>query len=171
MKSKAVAGSLLALTMFAGGCSGGGEETVSITETDTEATQIETRVHPNEQFVRDGYAAFNRKDMQEVMEKFDDDITFVIPGKSLQSGTFAGKSEVGRYFQIVGQHTAGTHRLEIHDVIAKDDRVLVLTQALGERGSEKFDMTVVHIWGIEGGKLTELLLFPADQYAFDDFWS
>jgi hypothetical protein len=32
-------------------------------------------------------------------------------------------------------------------------------------------MTVVHIWGVEGGKLTELLLYPADQYAFDEFWS
>jgi ketosteroid isomerase-like protein len=175
MKRKAVAGSLLALTMFAGGCSGGGEETVSTTATEQEATQAgtlgDTGVHPNEQFVRDGYAAFNRKDMPAVMGIFADDITFVIPGKSLQAGTFAGKGEVGRYFQIIGKHTAGTHRLEIQDVIAKDDRVLVLTRALGERGSEKFDMTVVHIWRVESGKLTELLLYPADQYAFDEFWS
>ncbi|HEX2178183.1 MAG TPA: nuclear transport factor 2 family protein [Actinomycetota bacterium] len=131
----------------------------------------ETGVHPNEQFVRDGYAAFNRKDMDAVMGIFADNIRFVVPGRSIQSGTFSGKSEAGRYFQIVGRHTSGTHRLEIQDVVANDDRVLVMARALGERGAELFDMTVVHIWRVEGGKLTELLLFPADQYAFDEFWS
>lgn len=128
-------------------------------------------VHPNEQFVRDGYDAFNRKDLPAVMGMFDDDIRIVVPGRSIQSGTFAGKDEVRSYFQILGRHTSGTHRLEILDVIAKDDRVLVLTRAMGERGADRFDMTVVHLWRMEGGKLTELLLFPADQYAFDEFWS
>jgi ketosteroid isomerase-like protein len=148
---------------------------MSTTATEQQATRSgtsgDTGVHPNEQFLRDGYAAFNRRDVPAVMEMFADDIRFVIPGKNIKAGTFAGKSEVGRYFQIVGKHTAGTHRLEIQDVIAKDDRVLVVTRALGEHGPDKLDMTVLHIWRIEGGKATELLLYPADQYAFDEFWT
>lgn len=128
-------------------------------------------MHPNETFIRNGYQAFNRGDVTAVMEMLDDSIAFVVPGKSLQSGRFSGKDEVRRYFSILKKHTSGTHRLEVEDVVAKDDRVVVVTRALGERDAARFDMTVVHIWRLDGGKLTELLLLPTDQYAFDEFWS
>jgi hypothetical protein len=32
-------------------------------------------------------------------------------------------------------------------------------------------MTLVHIWELVDGKLAKMSLLPADQYAFDAFWS
>ena len=128
-------------------------------------------MHPDEQLLRECYEAFNARDIPALMARLSDDIAFTIPGSSVQSGTFAGKQEVGRYFSIVRDHTAGTHRLEVLDVLANDARAIALHRALGERGDDVFDMTVVHVVEIADGKATSVHIIPTDQYAFDAFWS
>ncbi len=128
-------------------------------------------MHPNERLLRDAYDAFGRRDIPALMAGLSDDIAFVIPGNSVQSGTFAGKQEVGRYFSIVQAHTGGTHRVEVLDVLANDERAVALLRALGERGDDVFDLTVVHICPVSDGKITEVRIIPTDQYAFDAFWS
>ena len=128
-------------------------------------------MHPNEQILRDCYDAFGRRDIPGLLGLCSDDIAFKIPGSSVQSGTFAGQEEAARYFSIVQKHTAGTHRLEVLDVLANETRAIALLRALGERGDDVFDMTVVHICAIADGKVTEVRIIPTDQYAFDAFWS
>jgi uncharacterized protein len=128
-------------------------------------------VHPNEEAVLEAYDAFARRDMPALFELLSEEITFVIPGKSIQAGTFAGKEEVRRYFSIARAHTGGTHRVEVLDLLANDRRVVALVRALGERGDRALDMMVVQIWQLSDGKLAKLSLIPADQYAFDAFWS
>jgi ketosteroid isomerase-like protein len=128
-------------------------------------------VHPNEEVVRGAYEAFARRDMPALLEMMSDEITFVISGQSMQSGIFAGKEEIRRYFSIAGSHTKGTHRVEVVDLLVNDIRAVALVRALGERGDQTFDMTVVHIWQLSDGQLAKLWLIPADQYAFDAFWS
>ena len=128
-------------------------------------------MHPNEEAVRQGYEAFARRDLPALMDLFSDEITFVVPGRSIQSGTFSGKDEVGRYFSLVGAHTEGTHRVEVLDLLANDSRAVALVRALGRRGDQVFDMTVIHIWEMADQRPVKLLLLPADQYAFDAFWS
>jgi hypothetical protein len=128
-------------------------------------------VHPNEEVVRGVYEAFARRDMPALLAMMSDEITFVISGRSIQSGTFSGKEEVRRYFSIAGSHTEGTHRVEVLDLLANDLRAVALVRALGQRGDQTFDMTVVHIWQLSDGQLAKLWLIPADQYAFDAFWS
>ena len=128
-------------------------------------------IHPNEELVRASYAAFARREMTSVMQLFSDDITFVVSGRSIQSGTFSGKDAVGRYFAICREHTAGTHRIEVLDVLANDTRVVALLRASGEHGDAVFDMTVVHVWRVSGATASEVSIIPTDQYAFDAFWS
>lgn len=128
-------------------------------------------MHPNEELARDAYEAFRNKDIPKVMELMTEDIKFVVPGKSIQSGTFKGKSEVGRYFTIVGKHTAGTHTVEVLDVFADDTQVIALLRALGDHEDKEFDMTVVHLLKVSDEKVSEVSIIPTDQYAFDEFWS
>lgn len=128
-------------------------------------------MHPNEQLVRSAYDAFRHRDMPFLLELLSDDITFEIPGTSIQAGTFSGKQDIARYFSIVNEHTAGTHRVQVIDVLANDARAVALVRALGEHGSDTFDMTVVHLWRLSGGKATEVSIIPVDQYTFDRFWS
>ena len=128
-------------------------------------------MHPNEEAVRKGYDAFARRDLPALLESLSNEITFVIPGKSIQSGTFSGKEEVRRYFSIVAAHTGGTHRVEVLDLLAGDLHVIGLVRALGQRGDQSLDMTVVHIWQLSDGEPARVSIIPTDQYAFDAFWS
>jgi ketosteroid isomerase-like protein len=128
-------------------------------------------MNPNEETVRATYDAFRNKDIPAVMEKISDDFKMVVPGRSIQSGTFAGKQELGRYFSIVGQFTAGTHTVEPIEVLAKDDTVVALLRATGTHEHDVFDMTVIHVMKVVDGKVVDLKIIPTDQYAFDDFWS
>lgn len=128
-------------------------------------------MHPNEAAVRKAYAAFAKRDMPALMRVFSEQIMFVVPGRSIQSGTFSGKEEVGRYFSLLRAHAGGSHRVEVVDVLANDLRAIALVRAVGQRGDKALDMLVVHIWDLVDGKPAKLLLLPVDQYAFDAFWS
>jgi len=137
----------------------------------TPDSKEDTPAHPNAELARGAYAAFNSKDIPTVMGMLADTVVFEVPGRSVQSGTFAGKDEVGRYFSIVGKFTAGTHTVEPIDVLANDDRYVALLRAYGEHGGKVFDMTVVHVVEIADGKVARVSIIPSDQYAFDSFWS
>lgn len=50
----------------------------------------------NEEAVRAAYAAFRKKNIPGVMETIADDFRMVVPGKSIQSGTFDGKDGLRR---------------------------------------------------------------------------
>ncbi len=128
-------------------------------------------VHPNEELLRRGYEAFNSKDMRTVFGLFADDISLIVPGRSPQAGTFKGKAKVQRYFSMVGEHTAGTHRVHILHALTDDTRAFLLVRALGQHEDKVLDMPVLHLWRLSNGKVTELSLVPTDQYAFDEFWS
>ena len=127
-------------------------------------------MHPNERLVRDAYDLFTRRDIPALLELCSD-MTLSVSGRSVQSGTFVGREGMARYFSIVSEHTGGTHRVEVLDVLADDTRAVALLRALGERGDDVFDMTVVHVFRIAGGRLTEMAIIPFDQYGFDAFWS
>ena len=128
-------------------------------------------VHPNEEAVRAAYSAFQRKDLPAVMERFSDDVTFIVPGRSVQSGTFAGKPEVGRYFSIVGKFSGGTHTVEPNEILADDNTVIAQVRATGTHEGDVFDMTVLHVMKVRDRLVTELRIIPTDQYAFDAFWT
>ena len=66
-----------------------------------------------------------------VTNLFADDIVFYIPGCSQQSGDFSGRKGIAIYFSKVGELSGGTHRLEIHDVLANDEHVTALLRANG----------------------------------------
>lgn len=127
--------------------------------------------HPNEDLLRSAYDAFNRQDVATVMSLLADDIVFHISGRSKQSGDFSGKNGASAYFSKVGELSGGTHRVEIHDVLANDEHAVALLRAKAERDNKTFDMNVVHVCHVTQGKATELWILPSDQYAFDEFWS
>ena len=138
---------------------------------ETEKTERVDSAQAKEELARSAYAAFNKKDIPTVMGMFADGILWEVPGKSVQSGVFNGKSEVGRYFSIVGKFTAGTHTVEPLELLATDDGVVALLRARGQHEAKTFDMTVIHLIEISDGKVTKLSIIPTDQYAFDAFWS
>ena len=127
--------------------------------------------HPNEDLLRKGFDAFGRGDMDALRELFADDVVWHFPGKGQLAGDYRGKEEVlgflGKSFELSG----GTLRLEIHDVLANDEHVAVLSTLSAERGGRSFRSNGVQVLHIVDGRAVESWLHPDDQYATDEFWS
>ena len=93
--------------------------------------------HPNEDLVREGFAAFGRGDLDALQSQFfAEDIRWHFPGRSPFGGDFEGVAEVigwlGRSFEA----SDGTIRLELHDVVANDEHAVALFTAPRRAGGQ-----------------------------------
>jgi uncharacterized protein len=128
--------------------------------------------HPNEDLVREGYAAFGRGDLEMLQNRFfAAGIRWHFPGRSPFGGDYTGIGEVmtwlGRSFEASG----GTVRIQLHDVIGNDEHVVALTTVRAEREGRNLEDNTVQVFHIHDGKATEVWTHPADLYATDEFWS
>jgi ketosteroid isomerase-like protein len=128
--------------------------------------------HPNEDLVRQGYAAFGTGDLDALQNRFfAEDIRWHFPGRSPFGGDYAGMAEVlgwlGRSFEA----SEGTIRVELRDVIGNDEHVVALTTIRAERAGKKLNDDTVQVFRVRDGKVTEVWSHPADLYASDEFWS
>lgn len=126
--------------------------------------------HPNEDLVRRGYDAFMAGDMETLNELFADDIVWHAPGRNALSGDHRGKDAVFAVFAKLAELTGGTFKLEIHDVLANDEHVVVLARSTAERDGKRLDDNGVQVFHVSDGKVTEQWLHPGDVYASDAFF-
>ena len=128
--------------------------------------------HPNEEIVRNGYAAFLGGDLAALNDLFDEDIVWHAPGRHPLAGDFRGKDEVFGAFAKLFELSGGTFSLEIHDILADDEHAVVLARATGSRPDGRtLDDNSVQVFHMRDGKVTEQWLHPGDVYAGDEFWN
>jgi hypothetical protein len=128
--------------------------------------------HPNEDFVRDGYAAFGRGDIQTLKDTFfAEDIRWHFPGKSQMAGDYQGVDDVlawlGKTFELSG----GTITIDLHDVIGNDEHVVSLSTVRAQREGQSYEDNTAQVFHIKDGKVTEVWANPGDIYATDAFWA
>ena len=125
----------------------------------------------NAELVRGGYEAFGKGDIPAVVAIWSDDIVWHISGRSPLARDYTGAAEVLGFFGQLQELSGGSFALEIHDVLASDDHVVVLVSQTGHRGDKSMNTPAAHIWHVENGKATEFWGAVYDLYAADDFWS
>lgn len=130
-------------------------------------------VHPNETLVRSFLGAVLEGDMDQAAEFLADDVVWHFAGRSPLSGEYRGKEGVAQFggaiTRLLGESGA-EHRLELHDVVANDDHVVVLWRRIAERGSDRLDSNGVGVYHVGDGKVTEAWVVHEDQYAADEFF-
>jgi uncharacterized protein len=129
--------------------------------------------HPNEELLREAFAAFQRGDLAALQSKyFAEDIRYHVPGRSQVSGDYQGTTEVFGFFGRLFELSGGTLRIEVHDVLANDVHGVALYNVRAEReGRELADNQILIAHPTPDGKAAEIWTQSADQYAFDEFWS
>jgi ketosteroid isomerase-like protein len=127
--------------------------------------------HPNENLVRRGYEAFAQGDVQAVKEIFADDIVFHVPGRGLISGEYRGRDAVLEFFAKSQELSAGTLRIELHDLAATDEHAIALQVNRAERGGKTLQARVVGVYHVHDGKATEAWFLTDRQEENDEFWS
>jgi uncharacterized protein len=73
----------------------------------------------------------------------------------------------GHFMELSG----GTFRLQVDELLAKDDRVVVLCTENARRGGRSWSSPQVHVWTVKNGRATVFWEYPGDQQAADEFWS
>ena len=128
--------------------------------------------HPNEDLVREGFAAFGRGDMDTLRKQFfADDVRWHVSGRSPLAGDYEGPEQVIQYFARVIELTDGTFSIELHDVLANDEHAAALITIRGERAGKQLNDNTVLTYHIRDGKVTEVWGHATDLYAVDEVFS
>jgi ketosteroid isomerase-like protein len=126
--------------------------------------------HPNAELFRRGYTAFQSGDLDTVRSLFAADIVWHTPGKSHLAGDYRGVDATLGLFMKQFEETAGTFKVDVHDIVANDEHAVAMATVSGDKGGKHIEDRYVHVVHIGGGKLTESWIFSDHQDAVDDFW-
>jgi ketosteroid isomerase-like protein len=128
--------------------------------------------HPNEDVVRETFAAFGRGDVDAAQKHWAEDIRFHVPGRNPRAGDYEGIEQVRQFYAGLAEDvTGGTVSSELHDVLANDEHAVVLMTIRRERAGKQWDDNTVVVYHIRNGKITEVWSHATDQYAVDEFLS
>jgi ketosteroid isomerase-like protein len=127
--------------------------------------------HPNEEFARTGAEALSKGDMQTFLEQQADDVIVHFPGRGPLAGDYRGKDQLAQLFQKQMEMLDGPPQIEIHDILANDDHVVVLNRVWGTRGGQTLDQNQVVVIHPKNGKAGEVWLHFSDQQAMDEMAS
>jgi hypothetical protein len=125
----------------------------------------------NAALIKSGYDALAQGDLGSAFAVFAEDILWHVPGRGPLSRDYRGHDEVRGFFgQFMGL-SGGTFRIQLDDIMAKGDRVVVLCTESAERGGQRWSSPQVHVWTVNNGKATVFWQFQGDQQTEDEFWS
>jgi hypothetical protein len=79
------------------------------------------RADENAAIMRRAYEAFNRGDMNTLIELFDESAVWHLPGRSSMANDYQGRDATLAYFGRIGQETGGTFQAELQHLLADDD--------------------------------------------------
>jgi len=125
----------------------------------------------NAALIKSAYDAFSRGDIPGATAAFAEDIFWHVPGRGPLSRDYRGKAEVLAFFGHFMELSGGTFRLQVDDVLAKGDRVVVLCTESAQRGGRNWSAPQVHVWTVKDGKATVFWEYEGDQQGDDEFWS
>lgn len=127
--------------------------------------------HHNVKIIRRGYDCFARGDLDALREIMAPDIVWHEPGRSPLAGDHKGPDGVLAFFAGLAERSGGTFRVEIVDTVADPERVVVFQRERAERAGEAIDLLAAVDFEIHYGKITEVSVYHADTYRFDEFFS
>ena len=118
------------------------------------------------------YDAFNKADMDTLIEIFDESIVWHLPGRSSMAKDYEGRDATLTYFGEIGEKTGGTFQAELQHLLADDDdRVVGIQRSTGERDGKRLDVSNCIVFTLKDGRVVDGCEHFHDLYAWDEFWS
>jgi uncharacterized protein len=127
--------------------------------------------HPNEQRVRDLYAAMDRGDGRALAQALTPATRWVIAGNGKLAGTHVGSDAIFDFWRQVARETGGGLRLTLRDVLANDARAVALVDVVGSREDKSLHAQQLVVFEFDSGDLREARFVYEDQAGYDAFWS
>jgi len=128
-------------------------------------------IESNGTIIRKAYEDFARGNIPAVFAAFDASIAWHVPGHSPLSGDYVGHEQIGRFFQRTMELSGGVFSIDVHNVLADGDLVVVLATVNAQRNGVTASFPEVHVWRLKNGKVTEFREYQGDEQREDRFWS
>ena len=126
---------------------------------------------PNAVIIRKAYEDFAHGNIPAVFSAFDAGITWHVPGHSPLSGDYTGHDQIGGFFQRTMELSGGAFNIDVHNVLAEDDLVVVLATVNAQRNGLSASFPEIHVWRMKDGRATEFREYQGDEQREDRFWS
>lgn len=119
-----------------------------------------------------GYDAFNTGDMDTLVEVFDENMVWHLPGRSSFADDYQGRDATLAYFGQLAEQTNGTFRAELQQLCPGEDGTVVGIQtSTGDRNGKHLEVVNCIVFRLEDGRVVDGREHFHDLYAWDDFWS
>ena len=125
----------------------------------------------NGEIIRKAYRDFAQGNIPAVFAAFDAAIAWHVPGHSPLSGDYRGHDQIGGFFQRTIELSGGVFSIDVHNVLAEGDLVVVLATVNAQRSGVTASFAEVHVWRLKNGKVTEFREYQGDEQREDRFWS
>ncbi|MCP2335475.1 nuclear transport factor 2 family protein [Actinomadura rupiterrae] len=128
--------------------------------------------HPNVALLRDGFAAFDKGDMDLIRDLLADGVVHHVRGRGPLSGAYRTPEEILGFYVRLFDLSDGTFRAEPYSLTADDAHGVALVHTYAERPRGRvLSGRAVHIFRFAAGRIIEIRSLAEDQYADDEFWS
>lgn len=118
--------------------------------------------------VRRGYDAFGRGDLDALRELMHPDVTWTEPGRNALSGTHRGIDAVLAMFGQLHAISGGSFRADVIGCAEIAPGIVAgLTRDTATMPGGTIDMTYVHVFRVQDGRVVEVTAHPSDAYAVD----
>jgi len=122
--------------------------------------------HANATLFRHMFEAMSRGDLQAASDALADDVEWHEIGRVEARH---GKAELRA--AMTGGAAGDTITGSLHDVVANDDHVIALVDAIATRGGTTFRYRTAEIFHVRGGKIVERWAFSDDTAAIVAFFA
>ena len=119
----------------------------------------------NVEVIRQAFESFNGGNREVFLSLYDDDIVLHIAPPSIDAGTYYGAEDVERQYARMFAPFGETYRVEIDELIAAGDSVVVFSRAKGRGRRSGVEVEGLPGWGIftmRGGRIIRID-HPADR--------
>jgi ketosteroid isomerase-like protein len=121
--------------------------------------------------VRKGYEAFQTGDLAAFDHILAEDCVWHVPGRGQLAGDKKGRAATVAYYAKLGELSAGTVHVDLHDVVGNDEHVVGLQRTSATRGGKSAETIATIVFHVDGGLVTEAWEHPFDMYAIDEVFA
>ena len=128
-------------------------------------------MHPNGELVRKLYDAFDKADLDTIQNSIAEDAVLELAGNGPLAGTYKGKDEILGLLGELVSRSDGTFKAQVHDILANDEHVVVLSATSAQRGDKSMKDRGAEIFHVSDGKITEAFFTGMNLDQFHEFFN
>jgi len=121
--------------------------------------------------IRRAYQDFELGDLDLLRVVMAPDVVWHEPGRSILAGDYKGPEAVLEFLGQLKARSNGTFKVEVLDVLSEPERAVVFQRETATRNGKALDVIAAVDFEIHHQKITEVTVYQADTYQFDEFWA